>query len=381
MRRIAVTALTLFATFATAMANETPPEKRAQAVAGASACLAKDGGLGTDRIVEIDTASGPLFGDITRQDKEATFLKPKEVVLTFDDGPMPWVTRSILDTLDQYCTKATFFSVGRMALAYPQTLRDVLARGHTLGGHTWSHPLNLKRLKPEKAIDEIERGFAALSIASGGRTSPFFRFPGLSDNGAMLAALQNRGIAAFSVDVVSDDSYISDPARLARVTIDRVEARRGGILLFHDIKTATAKALPTILTELKKRGYKVVHMRSKELLKPLPELAGELQPLLVKSDPPRGPGAERAAMLPFYGALGPVAAKSEPEGDKVAALDIAVEQVAPQPRERKIEAVKDPKSATSAKPKHAGRTKLDLSYPEGWSTNVRRARLNRAVYD
>ncbi len=375
MRRIAITALAALATFATAAANEAP---QAQGVAAAPGCLAKDGGLGTERIVEIDTAGGPLFGDITRQDKEATFLKPKEVVLTFDDGPMPWVTRSILDTLDKFCSKATFFSVGRMALAYPQTLRDVLARGHTLGGHTWSHPLNLKRLKPEKAIDEIERGFAAISIASGGRTSPFFRFPGLSDNGAMLAALQKRGIAAFSVDVVSDDSYIADPARLARVTIDRVEARRGGILLFHDIKTATAKALPTILAELKKRGYKVVHMRSKELLKPLPELADELQPLLVKNDPPRGPGAERAAMLPFYGALGPVSAKNMGEGEKVAALDLEVEQVAPQPRERKIEPAKE----AAGKPKHATRTKpLDLGYPAGWSTNVQRARLNRPVYD
>ncbi|MFN3868192.1 MAG: polysaccharide deacetylase family protein, partial [Hyphomicrobiaceae bacterium] len=222
------------------------------AVRAPATCQNPTGGLGVARIVEIDTAAGPLFGKITKEEKEASFLQPKEVVLTFDDGPMPWITRSILDTLDRFCTKATFFSVGRMALAYPQSLRDVLDRGHTLGGHTWSHPLNLKRLKPERAIDEIERGFAAISIASGGRTSPFFRFPGLSDNAAMLAALQKRGIASFTVDVVSDDSYISDPDRLTRVTLERLEAQRGGIMLFHDIKPATAKALPGILAELQR---------------------------------------------------------------------------------------------------------------------------------
>src|SRR5512137_2314374 len=77
--------------------------------------------LGVERVVEIDTASGPLYGDISVLSREDTFLKPREVVLTFDDGPMPWITKSILDTLDRFCTKATFFSVGRMAIAYPAT--------------------------------------------------------------------------------------------------------------------------------------------------------------------------------------------------------------------------------------------------------------------
>ena len=76
-----------------------------------------DQGLGVARVVDIDTTNGPLFGDISRYPRERSFLAPKEVVLTFDDGPMPWITRSILDTLDRHCTRATFFSVGRMAVA------------------------------------------------------------------------------------------------------------------------------------------------------------------------------------------------------------------------------------------------------------------------
>jgi peptidoglycan/xylan/chitin deacetylase (PgdA/CDA1 family) len=377
MRSLSLIALALVTAASPAIAGE----------AASPAACADASALATSRIVEIDTTAGPLYGNITKEAKEDRFLKPKEVVLTFDDGPMPWVTRSILDTLDRFCAKATFFSVGKMGLAYPQMLREVLSRGHTLGGHTHTHPLNLKRLKPEKAIDEIDRGFAALSIASGGRASPFFRFPGLSDNAYMLDALQKRGIAAFSVDVVSDDSYISDAGKLVRVTLERVEAQRGGILLFHDIKAATAKALPTILAELQKRGYSVVHMRAKNLLKPSPELAAELQPILAKSDPPKGIGAAKAAMMPFFGTQGP----ERITGDRADAMTAAaagpeVEQIAPAPRERKFElAALTTGSDVLAKARSVKRARKPATAQpatvDGWSTSVNRVRLNRTLYD
>lgn len=297
-------------------------------------CKAEDGGLEISRVIEIDTVSGPLFGAITKQVKEESFLKPKEIVLTFDDGPMPWVTGPILDILDEFCTKATFFSVGKMAMAYPATLRKIASRGHTLGGHTWSHPLNLKRLSQASAMREIEKGFAAISLASGGQAAPFFRFPGLSDNARMLSALQKRGIATFSVDVVSDDSFISNPAKLVATTLSRVDTHKGGILLFHDIKPATAKALPSILRALKRRGYKVVHMRPKRHVEPLAELTAQLQPILAKKDPPQGQAVARAAMLPFFGAVGPEKRKPSDEMTESGTVAIAVEELAPPPRDR-----------------------------------------------
>jgi hypothetical protein len=79
-----------------------------------------------------------------------------------------------------------------------------------------------------------------------------------------MAYLQERGIASFTVDVVSNDSYIGDPARLTRLTLERLRARGSGIMLFHDIKAATARALPDILAALKAEGYKVVHLRAKQ---------------------------------------------------------------------------------------------------------------------
>lgn len=297
------------------------------------ACPNPQGALGVSRIVEIDAKTGPLFGGFTKYEKEPRFLEPKEVVLTFDDGPLPKYTKPILDALDKFCTKATFFSVGQMAQAYPDMVREVMGRGHTMGTHTWSHPLNLRALSLAKAEDQIERGFAAVALAAGQPIAPFFRFPGLSDSGPLLAHLQKRGIAAFTVDVVSNDSYIGSPQRLAARTLDQVERQNGGIVLFHDIKASTAAALPTILTELKKRGYKVVHLRSRSAFEPLPALTAELEAKRLAAEAKKAgskkgeaAAAEKPKLVPFYAAIAAsnLEAQSEPQ----------VTPLAPEARER-----------------------------------------------
>ena len=248
-----------------------------------AACSPSAQGLGVTRVVEIDATGGAIYGAVTKFEKEANFLRPKEVVLTFDDGPAPAITRSILATLDAHCTKATFFSVGRMAITYPSMVKDVMARGHTVGAHTWTHPMSLGRLRPEVARDEIERGFAAIALAAGRPIAPFFRFPGLGDNQPLLTYLQSRHIATFTVDVISNDSFIASTDRLIKTTLERVEQRQGGIILFHDIKPQTAKALPIILGELHARGYKVVHLRSKHDFVPDAAATASLEPQLAKA--------------------------------------------------------------------------------------------------
>lgn len=299
----------------------------------AETCSNPETALGVSRIVEIDGKSGPLYGGFTKYEKEPPFLGPKEVVLTFDDGPMPKHTKPILDALDKFCTKATFFYVGQMAQAYPDMVKEVMGRGHTMGTHTWSHPMNLRALSLEKAEDQIERGFAAVALAAGQPIAPFFRFPGLSDSGPLLAHLQQRGIAAFTVDVVSNDSYIGSPQRLATRTLDQVERQNGGIILFHDIKASTAAALPTILGELKKRGFKVVHMRSKSVFEPLPALTAELEAKRALLEAKKAGGkkgeavaAEKPKLVPFYAAIAPTTLE--------AASEPAVTELAPEARER-----------------------------------------------
>ncbi len=333
-------------------------------VARAGECADPARALSVGRTVEIDAKSGPIFGTYTKQVREPSFLRPKEVVLTFDDGPLPAVTKSILDTLDKFCTKATFFSVGKMALAYPETVREVLARGHTLGSHTYTHPYNLGRMNAEKAKDEIERGMAAVATAAGIPVAPFFRFTGLADSAALLGYLQTREIATFSVDAVSNDSYITDKQRLVEHTLKEIGDAKGGIVLFHDIKPATAKALPEILSALKARGYSIVHMTSKRAAVPLSPLMSELAPKVSHaSEKPVNKDA-----LTLRGAIEPDNA-ANPKADNVTLIapepkDRTVVRAASKPQKQKLETVLKT-AGTDHKPKAAA-----AATPSGWSAQV-----------
>ena len=100
------------------------------------ACTPGPNALGVSRVVEIDTSAGPRFG---AQYKQPDLLADGEVVLTFDDGPLRAYTRRVLEALQAHCTKATFFVVGRMAVADPEMVREYARLGHTVGIHTWSH--------------------------------------------------------------------------------------------------------------------------------------------------------------------------------------------------------------------------------------------------
>jgi len=293
-----------------------------------AACDKPGAGLGVSRIIEVDASNGPLYGAISEYKKEEDILGPKEVILTFDDGPMSWITKSILDTLDDFCTKATFFSVGEMALAYPDSVKDVLRRGHTLGTHTWSHPLNMRRFSLKKAAAQIDRGFSAVALAAGQPIAPFFRFPGLSDSDPMLKHLQSQGIATFTVDVVSNDSYISSPTRLANYTMAKLKKRGRGIMLFHDIKSATAKALPNILRRLKKNGYKVVHLRATKPLVPVTTFDEKNKARLAKTLARKKGGKQN--LVPFYGAVAP----SKPDA-VINGKALTVTKLNPPARERK----------------------------------------------
>ncbi|MGE0022081.1 MAG: polysaccharide deacetylase family protein [Hyphomicrobium sp.] len=320
-----------------------------------AACADPDKALGVSRVIDIDTSGGPIFGSVTKREKEPDFLAPGEVVLTFDDGPVPWVTGPILDTLDAFCTKATFFAVGDMALSYPAMVKEVLARGHTLGTHTWSHPNNLKRLPLDKAKDEIERGFAAVALAAATDIAPFFRFPGLNDSNELLTYLQQRGIASFTVDVISNDSFIGSGQQIAQRTLKLVEAHHGGILLFHDLKRPTAKALPAILAGLKAKGIKVVHLRAKSPMVPLATLDVELQPILAK--------ASSRNVIPFYG---PVPPPTTADGADPSVSDLAppaktrlTEEAPAEARQASSQPLRRRTPATTARARRQQRRKLE----------------------
>lgn len=225
--------------------------------------------IGVARTVEIDTTGGPGFG--FEHYKAHDFLQQKEVVLTFDDGPQKFATEGVLAALAEHCTKATFFTIGKMALGYPEIIREVAKAGHTIGTHTWSHQAVRKLKTVEEAKSEIERGISAVKRAVGGPIAPFFRFPTLVDSPETIAHLGSRNIAMFSTDIDSFDFKLQPAEHLVKGVMQKLEKSGKGILLMHDIHKNTAKALPLLLSELKAKGFKVVHIRPKAEVQTLAE--------------------------------------------------------------------------------------------------------------
>ncbi|HWX85754.1 MAG TPA: polysaccharide deacetylase family protein [Xanthobacteraceae bacterium] len=225
----------------------------------------KPDGMGLARTVEIDTTGGPAFG--TEHFKQYDFLREKEVVLTFDDGPWPENTPAVIKALTNMCVKATFFEIGEHATYRPDISKMVAAAGMTVGSHTWSHK-DLAR-KPyatdiEKAKDEIEMGVSAVHSAVGGPIAPFFRFPDLQQPADLMTYLGTRNIAIFSTDIDTFDFKIRKPDDVIKSAMTKLAKNGKGILLMHDFQHATAEAIPELLRQLKAGGYKIVHMVPKQ---------------------------------------------------------------------------------------------------------------------
>jgi peptidoglycan-N-acetylglucosamine deacetylase len=225
--------------------------------------------LGVSRILEIDTSTGPRFGH--QQYKDHAILQDGEVVLTFDDGPLRANTQGVVDALEAQCTKGTFFMVGSQAIADPDMVKQIQRKGHTVANHTWSHA-DLRKMTPLKARQEIELGFSAVSQAAGQPIAPFFRFPFLSDTAAMKQMAESRGFGIFSIEIDALDYRNKDnPEAVHAEVMKQIGYYRKGILLFHDIHASTAQALPLILADLKKRNFKVVHIKPVAPIQTLPE--------------------------------------------------------------------------------------------------------------
>ena len=222
----------------------------------------KPGGMGLARIVEIDTTGGPGFG--FEHFKQYDFLRDKEVVLTFDDGPWPGNTPAVIKALTDECLKATFFEIGEHASWHPEITKQVLAAGMTVGTHTWSHK-DLARNPYAKDIEqakaEIEMGISAVHLAAGGgKVAPFFRFPALQHPPQLMSYLAERNIGVFSTDIDSRDFKLHKPEDVIKSVMSQLEKHGKGIILVHDFKHHTAEALPELIRQLKTGGYKVVHM-------------------------------------------------------------------------------------------------------------------------
>src|SRR6266581_500853 len=169
--------------------------------ASAADCPGHPDAIGTSRTLVVDPREHPIIG--TMQYAKTLPLRDHEVVLTFDDGPLPKYSYQILDILAAQCVKATFFLVGRQANANPEGVRKVRNAGHTVATHTQNHPGNMSRLPIDRAQKEIEDGIASVTAALGDGTAPapFFRIPGLGRSDVIEEYAEANGLQIWSADL------------------------------------------------------------------------------------------------------------------------------------------------------------------------------------
>lgn len=230
------------------------------AVASAEPCARNPDALGTSRVLAISPADFKRIG--TMQYSRSLPLNDHEVVLTFDDGPIPPYSKEILDILASQCVKATYFLVGDMARAYPSLVRRIYNDGHTIGTHSQSHPYAFQRLTMPRIEWQVDGGIASVDAALGNpkALSPFFRIPGLGRSSAVEGYLASKSLVVWSSDVVADDWKHISAKEIVKRAMRRLDERGGGILLLHDIHPATVQALPALLRELKDHGYRIVQV-------------------------------------------------------------------------------------------------------------------------
>ncbi|MDG2990571.1 polysaccharide deacetylase family protein [Candidatus Synechococcus calcipolaris G9] len=244
-------------------------------------------------------AQTPSFAEsATAEQRDIRFLSPRKyhgevvrsvslpngekvIALTFDDGPWGKSTEEVLKILETHGVKATFFVVGRHMQLYPTLTQKIVDAGHGVANHTWNHDYH--KVDPGTAAKEVENTSALIAKQATVQTRLFRPPGGILDNGLVdYAAMKRYAILLWSVDPADTAPDITSEKIVARVMKD---TRPGGIILLHDgggDRRATIKALPTIISRLKKQGYTFVTIS--ELLElsvappPLPEPPPEPTP-------------------------------------------------------------------------------------------------------
>ena len=181
--------------------------------------------------------------------------KQKAIALTFDDGPWPETTLQILDILNKNDIKATFFWVGRYLNAFPELGKKVAVAGHAIGNHTWNH--QYFKYSEDAAAKEIDRTSSLIEEVTGIDVTMFRPPGGILTNGlAAYAQKKKYTVVMWSVDSLDwRNSMQSLKDNVLR------QASSGGIVLMHDgggNRSKTVEALPNIIAELRKQGYKFV---------------------------------------------------------------------------------------------------------------------------
>lgn len=222
----------------------------------------------------------------------------KAVSFTFDDGPHPESCRRLLDILKDEGVHATFFVVGKKIKEHPELIRRMLAEGHEVGNHTQDH-LRLPKLPNNKIADQLDFCEKNFRKYTGGSKMNLFRPPGMEFNDTVLQLAAKRGYITVGWTVGAKDFDGNPAGKLTpEIIYERVmkQVDDGGIILLHD-NPITISAMPRILQQLKKDGYKI---------ETITEMLAGLKHPIVRPSNAFSVKPEQVAVMP--GAPDPVAA-------------------------------------------------------------------------
>lgn len=190
----------------------------------------------------------------------------KVVALTYDDGPEPVYTPQLLRILDQYHVKATFFLIGKQMDLYPDIVKDIAARGHAIGNHTYTHPKDIESDTQSQIARELEQCESTIERLTGQRTHLFRPPKGLLD-GTVFFVAEEQDYKTVLWTVSADHHDAPTPELMAKRVLDHIQP--GAIILAHDgyfpSRWRDVAATPLIIQGLKKKGYRFVTVP--ELLK------------------------------------------------------------------------------------------------------------------
>ncbi len=182
---------------------------------------------------------------------------PGAVALTFDDGPDPTWTPQVLDILDRYGVKGTFFVTGAQVAAHPDLARAIVQRGHSIGNHTWNHP-HLTRLSQQDLVDQLAGTSNIIRDATGGYIVSCARPPYRDGDQRVFDTIASLGMRPAYWSVDPNDYLRPAPGTL----VSRVLGKVGpdGVVIMHDgggNRANTVAALPGIIEGLQARGLEI----------------------------------------------------------------------------------------------------------------------------
>ena len=182
----------------------------------------------------------------------------RKVAITFDDGPAPG-TNAVLDILKKYQAKASFFCIGKNLEKHPEILARIVAEGHSVGNHSWSHSNVFSLFGKKKIINEIEQTNQLIKVTTD-LACNLFRPPYGVVNPPIARAVRQTGMKVIGWNLRSFDTSTLDPEKVIRRIKKRM--RPGSVILLHDDRKNTAIILEAVLEFAKEQNYECVDVNT-----------------------------------------------------------------------------------------------------------------------